>query len=80
MEWIVRSAVDERSRYANRDTATSPQVHGSQPSGPNHRILLAGVRWATSESLLAEVLSDSSTRRDRVDKHAAYTALESLEA
>jgi Uma2 family endonuclease len=30
--------------------------------------------------LLAEVLSDSSTRRDRVDKHAAYTALESLAA
>ncbi len=36
--------------------------------------------YQTQPVLLAEVLSDSSTRRDRVDKHAAYTALESLEA
>jgi Uma2 family endonuclease len=36
--------------------------------------------YQTRPVLLAEVLSDSSTRRDRVDKHAAYTALESLAA
>ena len=36
--------------------------------------------YQTRPVLLADVLSDSSTRRDRVDKHAAYTALESLEA
>jgi Uma2 family endonuclease len=30
--------------------------------------------------LLAEVLSDSSVRRDRVDKRAAYSALQSLQA
>ena len=33
----------------------------------------------TRPVLVAEVLSDSSVRRDRVDKHAAYTALESLQ-
>lgn len=32
----------------------------------------------TSPVLLAEVLSDSSVRRDKVDKHRAYIALESL--
>lgn len=36
--------------------------------------------YQTRPVLLAEVLSDSSTRRDRVDKHGAYTAIESLEA
>ena len=36
--------------------------------------------YQTRPVLLAEVLSDGSTRRDRVDKHGAYTALESLEA
>ena len=36
--------------------------------------------YQTRPVLLAEVLSDSSTRRDRVDKHGAYTALESLAA
>lgn len=36
--------------------------------------------YQTQPVLLAEVLSDSSVRRDRVDKHAAYTALGSLEA
>ncbi len=36
--------------------------------------------YQTRPVLLAEVLSDNSTRRDRVDKHAAYTALESLAA
>ncbi len=30
--------------------------------------------------MLAEVLSDSSVRRDRVDQREAYTALESLQA
>ena len=33
----------------------------------------------TRPVLIAEVLSDSSVRRDRVDKRAAYTALESLQ-
>jgi Uma2 family endonuclease len=36
--------------------------------------------YQTRPVLLAEVLSDSSIRRDRVDKRGAYTALESLEA
>jgi Uma2 family endonuclease len=36
--------------------------------------------YQTRAVLLAEVLSDSSVRRDRVDKRSAYTALESLEA
>ncbi|MGH8580898.1 MAG: Uma2 family endonuclease [Gammaproteobacteria bacterium] len=36
--------------------------------------------YQTRPLLLAEVLSDSSIRRDRVDKHSAYAALESLEA
>lgn len=35
--------------------------------------------YQTQPVLLAEVLSDSSVRHDRVDKHSAYTALESLE-
>ena len=30
--------------------------------------------YQTRPVLLAEVLSDSSTRRDRIDKYAAYTA------
>ncbi len=42
----------------------SPQVHAVQPSGPNHRILLSGVRWETYESLLA----------DMQDSHAAHFA------
>ena len=32
--------------------------------------------YQTRPVLLAEVLSDSSVRRDRVDKHSAYTALD----
>lgn len=36
--------------------------------------------YQTRPVLLAEVLSDSSVRCDRVDKHSAYTALESLAA
>lgn len=35
--------------------------------------------YQTRPVLLAEVLSDSSVRRDRVDKRLAYTTLESLE-
>ncbi len=42
----------------------SPQVHGGQPSGPDHRILLSGVRWETYESLLA----------DMQDSHVAHFA------
>jgi hypothetical protein len=33
----------------------SPQVHAVQPSGPDHCILLSGVRWETYESLLADI-------------------------
>lgn len=36
--------------------------------------------YQTRPVLLAEVLSDGSIRRDRVDKRAAYTTLESLQA
>jgi Uma2 family endonuclease len=36
--------------------------------------------YQTRPIVLAEVLSDSSVRRDRVDKRAAYTSLESLQA
>ncbi len=36
--------------------------------------------YQTRPVLLAEVLSDSSVRRDRVDKRGAYTALGSLQA
>ncbi len=43
---------------------TSPQVHGVQPCDSGHRILLSGVRWATYESLLA----------DLQDSHAAHVA------
>ncbi|MGH8564415.1 MAG: Uma2 family endonuclease [Gammaproteobacteria bacterium] len=43
---------------------TSPQVHGGQPSSPDHCILLSGVRWETYESLLA----------DMQDSHAAHFA------
>ena len=43
---------------------TSPQVHAVQPSGPDHCILLSGVRWETYESLLA----------DMQDSHAAHFA------
>ena len=42
----------------------SPQVHGGQPSSPDHCILLPGVRWETYESLLA----------DMQDSHAAHFA------
>jgi Uma2 family endonuclease len=42
----------------------SPQVHAVQPSGPDHCILLPGVRWETYESLLA----------DMQDSHAAQFA------
>ncbi len=42
----------------------SPQVHGGQPSSPDHCILLSGVRWETYESLLA----------DMQDSHAAHFA------
>ena len=42
----------------------SPQVHAVQPSGPDHCILLSGVRWETYESLLA----------DMQDSHAAHFA------
>ncbi|MGH8470469.1 MAG: Uma2 family endonuclease [Gammaproteobacteria bacterium] len=42
----------------------SPQVHGGQPSSPDHCILLSGVRWETYESLLA----------DMQDGHAAHFA------
>ena len=42
----------------------SPQVHAVQPSGPDHCILLCGVRWETYESLLA----------DMQDSHAAQFA------
>ncbi len=44
--------------------AASSQVHGGQPSGPDHCILLPGVRWETYESLLA----------DMQDSHAAHFA------
>ena len=42
----------------------SPQVHAVQPSGPDHCILLPGIRWETYESLLA----------DMQDSHAAQFA------
>jgi hypothetical protein len=42
----------------------SPQVHAVQPSGPDHCILLSGVRWETYESLLT----------DMQDSHAAHFA------
>jgi hypothetical protein len=42
----------------------STQVHGSQPSGPDHCILLSGIHWETYESLLA----------DMQDSHAAHFA------
>jgi Uma2 family endonuclease len=65
-----------------RCQAASRRGHGQQCHLPRRD---GGVRslpgsYQTRPVLLAEVLSDSSTRRDRVDKPAAYTALESLAA
>jgi hypothetical protein len=47
MARMVRSAVDERTTYANRDTDSLALGSHRSTNGPDHCILLSGIRWET---------------------------------